>query len=194
MLITGMLRLFAIVDKNTLNIEAFTRNVDEPYDEALYEKIEVGKHDTKSQIKFVRGENGEILKKEPNVYGLVDRKSLELKELINETEYENHDDNVFALVTFTVSEIQRLGPSTLRFNDDFTYYSDASLLSKHEGFKHIRNRRNTLLAETDWMMVQDSPLNDEKLELIKIYRQKLRDITSNTHPDDVVFPDKPFDF
>lgn len=186
--------LFAIVDKSTLEIDSLTRDEDEIYDQDTHEKIQVGNYDTKSDLKFIRDENGNIIKGEFNVYGLVDRTKLELSELIHETEYESHDDNVFALVTFTVSEISRLGPSTLTFNEDFTYFSDPSKLLKHDDFVNIRRKRNGLLAETDWMIQVDSPLNDEKIQLIKTYRQQLRDITSNVHPRDVIFPPKPFTF
>jgi len=186
--------LFAIVDKSTLEIEKLTRDDSEVYDTSCYDKIQVDNYDTRNTLKFVRDESGQIVKREFNIYGIVDRTKLELQELIHENEYKGHDDTVFALVTFTRSEISRLGPSTLTFNDDFTYFLDPKKLSKHDDFVNIRRERNSLLTETDWMMHADTPLTEEQIVMIKDYRQKLRDITSNVHPSDVVFPVKPFPF
>jgi hypothetical protein len=54
----------------------------------------------------------------------------------------------------------------------------------------LRNRRNLLLAETDWTQSEDVP--QETRDRWKPYRQALRDIT-NTYSslDDVVWPEKP---
>ena len=52
----------------------------------------------------------------------------------------------------------------------------------------IRDHRNGLLAETDWMALPDVTMSDEW----KTYRQALRDIpASNTVYADVTWPTKP---
>jgi len=52
----------------------------------------------------------------------------------------------------------------------------------------IRDRRNSLLMETDWMGFSDVTISDEW----KTYRQALRDIpASNTVYADVTWPTKP---
>jgi len=52
----------------------------------------------------------------------------------------------------------------------------------------IRNHRNNLLTETDWMGFSDVTLSDAW----KTYRQELRDIpASNTVYKDVTWPTKP---
>ncbi len=52
----------------------------------------------------------------------------------------------------------------------------------------IRNRRDNLLTETDWMANSDVTMSDEW----KTYRQALRDIpASNTIYEDVTWPTKP---
>ena len=59
-------------------------------------------------------------------------------------------------------------------------------------WNNIRSNRNGLLAQTDWCVLPDAPFTPEQIEEIKIYRQQLRDITTDfTNPDDVVFPDLP---
>ena len=56
-------------------------------------------------------------------------------------------------------------------------------------WEDIRNERDRLIAETDYMALQDTAaLSDEW----KTYRQELRDIpTSQSDPDDVVWPTRP---
>ena len=56
----------------------------------------------------------------------------------------------------------------------------------------IRTKRNSLLAETDYLLMPDYPISEEYLEKVKEYRQQLRDITKQENfPQDVVFPDFP---
>ena len=53
----------------------------------------------------------------------------------------------------------------------------------------IRQRRDTLLHETDWWSLADSP---EMSDDMKTYRQALRDLpASKSNPDDIIFPSKP---
>lgn len=62
-------------------------------------------------------------------------------------------------------------------------------------WQDIRNRRNTLLKESDWTQMSDSPLSDSKKTEWATYRQSLRDLpTSNSSAssyDDVTFPSEP---
>ena len=54
--------------------------------------------------------------------------------------------------------------------------------------KEIREHRDRLLTETDWMANSDVTMSDEW----KTYRQELRDIpASNTVYEDVTWPPKP---
>ena len=56
----------------------------------------------------------------------------------------------------------------------------------------IINRRNLLLSESDYLMMVDYPISDEKKQEIKVYRQALRDIPQQDgFPDNIVWPDKP---
>ena len=56
----------------------------------------------------------------------------------------------------------------------------------------IRSKRNSLLAETDYLLMNDYPVNAEYLARIKKYRQELRDVTKQENfPTSVVFPDFP---
>ena len=56
----------------------------------------------------------------------------------------------------------------------------------------IIRRRNLLLSESDYLMMVDYPISDEKKQEIKVYRQALRDIPQQDgFPDNIVWPDKP---
>lgn len=51
----------------------------------------------------------------------------------------------------------------------------------------LKNKRNLILNETDKYMMLDYPITPENLEIIKTYRQQLRDFTKN----DYIMPEKP---
>jgi hypothetical protein len=51
----------------------------------------------------------------------------------------------------------------------------------------LKNERNQLLIKTDKYMLSDFPITPEQLELVKQYRQELRDFTNN----DFIMPVKP---
>ena len=56
----------------------------------------------------------------------------------------------------------------------------------------IRSKRNSLLAETDYLLMNDYSISAEYLARIKKYRQELRDLTKQENfPTSVVFPDFP---
>lgn len=56
----------------------------------------------------------------------------------------------------------------------------------------VREQRDKLLAETDYLVMPDYPLTKTAFAKIKLYRQKLRDITSQgTFPEDVSWPERP---
>ena len=57
-----------------------------------------------------------------------------------------------------------------------------------EQLKALRQRRNQLLTETDYLALVDSTLTDE----MQAYRQALRDLPANTvDPANPVWPTKP---
>jgi len=58
----------------------------------------------------------------------------------------------------------------------------------------MRAKRGQLLAETDWTVLQDSPLTDAQTADWVIYRQALRDITDHAnfpYLEDADWPTKP---
>jgi hypothetical protein len=63
---------------------------------------------------------------------------------------------------------------------------DLRLSSKWEEVKLIRNE---MLQECDWTQLSDIPTTTK--ELWQSYRQSLRDITTQSNPFNIVWPDKP---
>lgn len=56
----------------------------------------------------------------------------------------------------------------------------------------IREKRNQLLAESDWTQMPDVPLDEKQREAWQQYRQALRDIPQRfKRADDVVWPKRP---
>jgi hypothetical protein len=59
----------------------------------------------------------------------------------------------------------------------------------------LRQKRNALIASSDWTVLSDSPLSAELKTAWLEYRQDLRDITEGVNTEAkvkaVVFPDKP---
>lgn len=76
------------------------------------------------------------------------------------------------------------------------------LIETEEAFQQLRTLRNSLITETDHLMVPDYPIKPEDRDQLLAYRQALRDLPASQHPtlrdDDgtlkmtsVVFPTKP---
>lgn len=56
----------------------------------------------------------------------------------------------------------------------------------------IRAKRNTLIAETDFLMMPDYPLSSEGRQAVQAYRQALRDVPQQEgFPFGVHWPEKP---
>jgi hypothetical protein len=50
---------------------------------------------------------------------------------------------------------------------------------------YLRNTRNSLLAATDKYLLPDYPISQENLEIMKTYRQQLRDVI-NINKEDIL--------
>ena len=56
----------------------------------------------------------------------------------------------------------------------------------------IRAKRDALIAETDYLMASDYPLDEDKKAELIVYRQALRDVPEQEgFPTSVVWPEKP---
>lgn len=65
-------------------------------------------------------------------------------------------------------------------------------LTEWSKWQLVREKRNKLLAESDWTQVPDAPLTTEQKQAWRQYRQELRDIPQRfKRADDVVWPIPP---
>ena len=72
---------------------------------------------------------------------------------------------------------------------DYTLSAEAITAAK---WLDIRQERNQLLADTDWVITMHKEKGTNIPAAMKTYRQALRDITDTyASPDDVVWPEKP---
>ena len=89
-------------------------------------------------------------------------------------------------------------------NDATQKFQDGVLVDKPEptdaekteaAIAELKRIRQSLLADSDWTQVPDSPFTAERRREWQMYRQDLRDLPEDfahvTSIDDVVFPDSP---
>ena len=55
----------------------------------------------------------------------------------------------------------------------------------------IRQQRNSMLTASDWTQLADAPFTEAKKVEWSEYRQELRDITTQTDPFDIQWPEQP---
>jgi len=84
---------------------------------------------------------------------------------------------------------QALSKNYKVINGKHTY--SAFVESQDNIIESLRAIRNSLLTETDWTQVKDSPLSPEKKAEWKNYRQALRDLTDIDDLTTIVWPVKP---
>jgi len=84
---------------------------------------------------------------------------------------------------------QALSKNYKVINGKHTY--SAFVESQDNIIESLRAIRNSLLTETDWTQVEDSPLSPEKKAEWKNYRQALRDLTDIDDLTTIVWPVKP---
>jgi len=129
-------------------------------------------------------------------YAIVEKTSLNVIDTIDETKFDYYPLNLYYHVIIDNYTLSRdcggVLSARISENDNVEIYIDETKYGISSGMKDIREKRDLILLQTDWMMGTDSPLNDQIKEEIKIYRQKLRDITnSGVHPYDIVIPRHP---
>ena len=58
-------------------------------------------------------------------------------------------------------------------------------------WKQVRNERNRLLLQTDWVVTKASETGVAVSDDWKNYRQALRDVPTQSDPDNITWPTKP---
>lgn len=104
--------------------------------------------------------------------------------------------------TTTATPIDEVGLQTGESIIEGSYQSNEYVITDGSAVKRtdnvldiVRDLRKSLLLESDWTQVADTPLTDSKKAEWATYRQTLRDLpannTSATSIDDVTFPTPP---
>lgn len=63
---------------------------------------------------------------------------------------------------------------------------------KSEAAESVREKRDALISETDFLMMPDYPISDEDREAVKAYRQALRDVPQQSgFPQEIYWPALP---
>ena len=71
-----------------------------------------------------------------------------------------------------------------------TFITRVNALANEQSLTEIRQKRNTLLAESDWVMLSDVVLSN--IDEWRAYRQALRDLPQTiTDYNNVTYPQKP---
>ena len=105
----------------------------------------------------------------------IDGKSVKVVESVERDEDEESE---------TYGEVIKTNYKMSHFSGDDTARDARLLVSQWDLIRIDRNRR---LSETDYLALSDQTLSDD----MKTYRQELRDVPSQSDPDDITWPTKP---
>ena len=78
--------------------------------------------------------------------------------------------------------------------DDSKIVKDDDALATYQlakKWKDVRSQRNRLLNETDWVVTKATETETSVSSAWKSYRQALRDVPSQSDPDNITWPTKP---
>lgn len=93
-------------------------------------------------------------------------------------------------IELTEEEWQQALSKNYKVIDGKHAYS-AFVQNQEELLENVKATRNSLLTESDWTQVEDSPLSEEKKTAWKNYRQELRDLTDVNDITSIVWPIEP---
>jgi hypothetical protein len=148
-------------------------------------------------MKYAFVENGQvkdIRQSLPNVWNNISNFNVLDDETVKEfgwlkytfVEGQTGDDYVILGSNFEVLENEVIEHQLTRIKTDEEKEND-----NQNRWKHIREERNTKLEKCDWTQLPDSPLTNQKQTEWQIYRQALRDITSQPDVFNLSWPNAP---
>lgn len=109
--------------------------------------------------------------------------------LVGETELPNYNPDTERVVELTPVKVNGTWKQKWKVEALSAEEKQQILDGKAAGIRSERDRR---LDETDWTQFNDSPLSEESKLAWQVYRQELRDITTQEgFPHNVVWPIKP---
>lgn len=87
---------------------------------------------------------------------------------------------------------QTSGQVIMGDSDGSPYLSPAPSPTSEQLAIDARQKRDSLISETDWTVLADAPLTTAQKNAWKAYRQALRDVPSQSgFPDSITWPVKP---
>tara|TARA_Y100001937_G_C7080220_1_gene312597 strand:- start:160 stop:447 length:288 start_codon:yes stop_codon:yes gene_type:complete len=75
------------------------------------------------------------------------------------------------------------------YNESLDKPTEAQILAQK--WENVRTQRNGLLIETDWLITKASETGVAVSDEWKTYRQALRDVPTQSDPDNITWPTKP---
>lgn len=98
----------------------------------------------------------------------------------------------FSVVEITDNEFDQIINQRTHYFDITDNTVKIIIKSNEDKWFEIRNKRNTLLRESDWTQMPDSPLTNEKKTEWLTYRNNLRSLPQTfSNPDEVIWPNVP---
>ena len=98
----------------------------------------------------------------------------------------------FGWIPYTTSENDHGLGKEIWGNRDNLDIAEYEGLSDEILANQIRAQRDSLLEQTDYLMMSDYPISDDRLAKVKIYRQALRDVPEQSgFPRTITWPKKP---
>lgn len=76
-------------------------------------------------------------------------------------------------------------------NGVHTYEGFSAQDLEQKNYLILRSERDSLLKESDWTQMPDSPLTEEQKQEWQVYRQALRDLPQTADINNIVYPTKP---
>ena len=113
----------------------------------------------------------------------------------------NEDNSIQATADWPAPGMVQVDFEVVRGYDGKLYKADEAPVKPQEeiieeAFAALRYERNNRLAETDYLLMPDYPIEKEMLDPIKVYRQELRDLPEQKGApwvdEEIPWPVKPF--
>jgi len=107
--------------------------------------------------------------------------------------YKVHPNPVDVDYTKDIEETDPVLSGSIYVQDWLITSASQETIDKREEIKwrEIRDERSTLLQQSDWVVLADSPITGSKLTEWETYRQDLRDITEQLNPFNITWPTIP---
>lgn len=83
-------------------------------------------------------------------------------------------------------------PPKPNFECEFDFLTESWVPSRQKQCDYINFQRRVLLTNSDWTQIPNNPLTPEQQQAWAVYRQELRDVTSQSgYPFNVIWPTPP---